>query len=235
MIDSTDQHADCEICNQIARRFTRENRILFQNSMFTVWPSLGAAELGHLLLIPNRHVSSFYDLNETEKNTAGIILSEIAQMPIFASILLIAEHGTLAPSDELNVTCVDHAHLHIIPSKVPLGGIIAEYLTALPSMAPPVNVSALTFPTPPEYLLIGDMKSAYIFSGSGPFPSQLVRRAYFSLTGRGALSNWRVHPAARVVRETVKTLAPQFLQIAGNSVSDWTSVQAPYDLGLMEA
>jgi diadenosine tetraphosphate (Ap4A) HIT family hydrolase len=81
---------------------------------------------GHMLVVPTRHVSDFFDLPADEQAAVWRLVAEVRQR-------LEAEHGTDAFNVGLNAgdaagQTVPHAHVHVIPRYAgdvpdPRGGV----------------------------------------------------------------------------------------------------------------
>ena len=112
--------SDCLFCHP--RETVLGNELVFARyDDFPVSP-------GHLLLIPHRHVASYFDLTTAEKQALWQLLDE-------AKILLDREHGPGGYNVGINCgpvagQSVPHVHLHLMPRYVgdvpdPRGGVRA--------------------------------------------------------------------------------------------------------------
>ena len=112
---------ECLFCNK------KKQRIIFSSEfLFVVRDSYPVTKL-HTLIIPHRHVSNFFDLNENELNNLNKILKKQRQ-----SLLNIDKEitgfnvGVNAGPDAGQ--SIMHCHIHLIPrrkgdTKNPRGGV----------------------------------------------------------------------------------------------------------------
>lgn len=103
-----------------------EEAIVFEHDLLSVIRDAYPVTEGHLLIIPKRHVASFFDLTRAEKDA---ILDTIDSM----KTLLDERHAPDGYNIGVNVgeasgQTVDHVHVHLIPRYVndmedPRGGV----------------------------------------------------------------------------------------------------------------
>lgn len=102
------------------------NRIMCENMSFFARHDNFPATIGHLEIVPKRHIESFFDLTDAEIGEAYALLREAQRM--------LAEkyepHGYTIGINEGRAAgrSVDHLHIHLIPRyhgdvKDPRGGI----------------------------------------------------------------------------------------------------------------
>ncbi len=111
----------CPFCKKLAGRETFAESALAG----AIWDGFPVSE-GHALLVPKRHVGSFFELSETEQSDMLRLLSEVHRR-------LVELHHPTGFNVGLNIgkaagQTVDHAHLHVIPRyngdvRDPRGGI----------------------------------------------------------------------------------------------------------------
>lgn len=103
-----------------------EKTIIFENALLFVIRDAYPVTPGHLLIIPKRHVPSFFNLTQDEKDA---ILDTIDRM----KTLLDERHAPEGYNIGVNVgeaagQTVDHVHIHLIPRYAsdmedPRGGV----------------------------------------------------------------------------------------------------------------
>ena len=114
----------CPFC-EIAKN-TSHNRIQHQNEYGLVIRDGFPVSEGHSLIIPKRHMASFFDLNEVERNALLTLLDQ-------AKTALDKEFEPAAYNIGINDgpaagQTIAHLHIHLIPryqgeSKDPRGGV----------------------------------------------------------------------------------------------------------------
>jgi diadenosine tetraphosphate (Ap4A) HIT family hydrolase len=94
-------------------------RIVAQSGDLVVFPSLGELEDGHLLISPRYHVTSMLHLTAADREELVKEMHRIRETyrgahghyPIFF------EHGNPTRQQEGFANCIEHAHLHALPSN----------------------------------------------------------------------------------------------------------------------
>ena len=92
--------------------------VIFENELFKVKMGKGALKPGYLQLIPKRHIYSFAELNEIEKQNCHTLLHEIKTIfyLTYGFVPMFWENGTTYDDYQLNR--IYHAHLHVLPHKL---------------------------------------------------------------------------------------------------------------------
>ena len=111
----------CPFCNKHLR-----DRIILQNDTFQVVYDLYPVSPGHMLLIPKRHITSFFELTNKELedfyNLIKIAYSRISKEYSPDGFNIGINNGTVAGQT------ISHLHIHLIPrfmgdDQHPEGGI----------------------------------------------------------------------------------------------------------------
>ena len=98
--------SDCPFCN------IPDERIILGNESVIAFLDLYPVNPGHTLVIPRRHVASFFDLTSKEQELAMALIGYIRQMYKLQG----AVGFTIGLNDgEAAGQTVMHAHWHIIP------------------------------------------------------------------------------------------------------------------------
>ena len=117
---ATDPSADCPFCN------LPELRIVHANALAIVVRDAHPVAPGHTLVIPNRHVGSFFELREEER---GAMLSLLQECQAELRREFAPDGYTIGINDGRAAgQTVPHVHLHLIPRRDgdvedPRGGI----------------------------------------------------------------------------------------------------------------
>ena len=201
----------------IRRLFTPDElrtEILLESETFAVILDIAPVSPGHMLLVTQGHCSSFGALNRAALQQAEGILPVLSRAlyRAYSRSVVIFEHGA-ADAAHRGGGCIDHAHLHIVPSDVQLSssfqGTPASALEALEELA--------RFDSQ-EYLYVKDGDGAKVFAVR-ELVSQHTRRLMVRAHGQDIPWNWREHLApdridatrARL-RETLRVLVPILLE-----------------------
>lgn len=116
---------DCDFCREINSGFIEASmrdlagchrRIIHQNETFVVFPSVSPLQVGHLLLVPRRHVTSMIQLYDQElADLRSIRESMIDRLTGFLGPILEWEHGI--GTGKCGGCGIVHAHLHLLPVR----------------------------------------------------------------------------------------------------------------------
>lgn len=202
----------CCICSQIAGDVTGdliheklgaleyERRVLESGHGFSTIPSLGALVDGHVLLCPNRHVRSFAELQDDEFENANQATHELESTlwRLWGQPVHLFEHGNSSSGDRI-VCSVEHAHLHFVPTHVPIWAHVRERLVWVSLDSEPLAAIV----EGREYLRYRQPDGQWWIAVTDelPIPSQLMRRVFAIALRRDDLWNWRDHPdTARLER-----------------------------------
>ncbi|MBK6504847.1 MAG: HIT family protein [Ignavibacteria bacterium] len=97
----------CVFCNIFTEK------IIFQNDYAFVVPDKFPQSKGHLLIIPKRHVTTYFDLTAEEK---GAMLNLLDQAKIYTDDYHFPNgYNVLINAGEAAGQIVMHAHIHLIP------------------------------------------------------------------------------------------------------------------------
>ena len=218
---------NCCLCSQIAGEKAGDlistllqedgyiRRVAFESENFVVIPSLGAITLGHVLVCPKKHVSSYARLGP-EFNTLSkdALLSEWnwlstrlvdALETLYRAPVHRFEHGSGA--DGSHVACtVDHAHFHFLPARI-------EVLPAL--LSDPIwlttshHISEWTSDVgEQEYLFYQSPEGdALLAAKKDRYESQHMRRVFARALNGDPDWNWRSNPKPMVADQMFRDIA----------------------------
>jgi len=172
--------------SEIAPSLDIQSRYLFTSKTFLVFPSVGALVPGHLLIAPKRHITAMANLNIDELSELKGVINELKKLLsiIYDEKIVLMEHGTLN-SRISSGACVDHAHIHILPSNVMLSHSINEEKKAI-SIAQLNNIKYIEN----DYLLYSDDCENYFYSVVKKITSQYFRKVIFDNGNLEGHWNW---------------------------------------------
>jgi len=189
----------CPFCNR------RKKDILFSTKNFYVTPSLGQIVEGYLLICTRKHVVSLAHLNEEEfkelkkvQDKCKKILSSKYTNPIFF------EHGPIEKKDKAG-SCIDHAHLHVIPLKIDLTNELKKRFPSkkLKEISELEIQKRLKLP----YFYFENMGGEkYVFKIPEIVPSQYIRKLIYYQLDKISEWNWREHPYLIRFNDTIKKI-----------------------------
>ena len=146
-----------------------ECRNIIETKNFIVVPTIGPLTPGHILIIPKQHVTSIQCLSKDYIDEAHDILKKITTaIKIFSPHLFIFEHGFKDPTLSIN-SCVDHAHIHVLPLPTP-------YIPQIPAKAIKKSylcpLDALQKETLNEYLMFSSDGIKFFYFDAKEYHSQ---------------------------------------------------------------
>lgn len=113
--------SDCVFCT------IEKKRIIFKDELFFVIRDMYPVTNLHTLIIPNRHIVSFFDLIEDEKRKLNQIIEEQRTLLLSEDISITGFNIGVNDGEDAGQT-VMHCHIHLIPRrkgdvKNPRGGV----------------------------------------------------------------------------------------------------------------
>lgn len=156
-----------------------------------VTPDLSPVTSGHLLVVANRHARSFarFQTDGFGSHLDGVIGS-IATMhwSEFKQATFVLEHGT--GIDHLSPSCVDHAHIHVVPVPHATG----RFALTGDGTASSISEALRSAPMDSSYLAFGlitpHTRFVTLSELAAGAPPQLTRRIIARVTGR-PFTDWR--------------------------------------------
>lgn len=153
---------------------------------------------GHVLLVPDEHAMSFASLEPTRLAAASLLVDRLrdAWTDRFMHPALVFEHGTGGQDDHPDC-CLDHVHLHLLPSADRIDGWFSD--RSVPLLTRVTSLADLSGLAGREYLLVwgseaggpgADAPEAGWAWDADGLPSQICRRLLGENTGDG-IWNWQ--------------------------------------------
>jgi diadenosine tetraphosphate (Ap4A) HIT family hydrolase len=203
---------DCLFCSiqEMESPSNPEDEIIDESENFYAKAALGHFVFGYTLIISKEHFPSFayvpehlFPELEVFRNKVFDKLHNICQHPI-----TIMEHGAISRC-ERGGSCIDHAHLHLIPLATDLYPILSERFSFddLDSIGAVVRFKDAQIP----YLYY--QREGFKSHGVGllqDVPSQLLRRIACQSLGTPELWDWRNQP----LRDDIERFTSEYKRLA---------------------
>lgn len=168
-----------------------ENVVLAESSDFYLKPALGSFVEGYSLIIPKDHYRTFSEIPDDIladfcyfQMRIRLILSSLYGMPT-----IMFEHGAACPENRAG-SCIDHAHMHILPFRgaLPLLFHIGDVQQLQSQLEIKIKASGRS------YLYIEDGMGSRMVIPNEPVPSQFLRQLAATYLGKKEMWDWRKSP-----------------------------------------
>ncbi len=209
-----DLYSGCAFCDQFDRGLPSPivsaalgdgfRREIFDDPNFAVVATLGQLVRGWLLIIPRRHITSISALpDELHSSFLQLLRSVRDTVGEFYSSPAIFEHGTVIQGSS-GAACIEHAHLHVLPSVTGLYEDLAEKFVLLPVEGLP---GLWSNPPSDDYLYYETSEGESYLVQAGPrVPCQFFRRYVADLVGQPERWDWRSYLGTKEVAEVTTIL-----------------------------
>jgi len=198
---------DCCLCSQIAgdpqndliARLLPDSpyvrRIMLEDALFAVLPSLGPLVPGHSLLCPKAHIRSFASLDRLQRAACAEMKATLRRRlrERYGGEIHLFEHGMASAGGRV-VCTVEHAHMHFVPLPVDFdAGLDNGWIPFDGSLGALRQLSGGA-----EYVLYETPAgAAHLLKGTAQgIESQHMRRLIAGALSPGAHWNWRTVPDA---------------------------------------
>lgn len=188
----------CDICDEIQhgqnnlfakhlyyqyKKAGLTTRQVFINNHFFLIPSVGPISPCHLLLCPLNHVSSFAQIDQSQMEDIQTILNDVINAVKKEYGYAIAfEHGT--SSNNRGSTSCNHAHIHILATKIPLDILLNERGFRLKRINNFSEIHTEFSPNQPYFLIVTNSNHIWI-TNDHVCTSQYLRLLCTSYLGEG--------------------------------------------------
>lgn len=160
---------DCPFCETWLKQSPSDfDRVVSESAHTRILPALGMIVPGYFLATPKRHVLSIAELASSEREDL------LSSADAFTRLLrkdfpryLLFEHGSCVTSG----SCVEHAHLHVIPSSTEF----EDKLHAAAGWAPHASRGDISYLAGQEYMFLRDGQGDFSVVNPG-LGSQWIRR-----------------------------------------------------------
>ncbi|MBU0466381.1 MAG: HIT domain-containing protein [Nanoarchaeota archaeon] len=203
---------DCGLCREVSATLEkgRLDRKIEEIENFVAFVSAGPLTLGHLLITSKEHYISMATIPEVQFDELRTLREKLGERLTSAFNLpqtVLFEHG---PSKYAlrGGCCVDHAHLHIMPVRLPSTRVVSKIKKALgePKIIESYRGLGEFEDGETAYAFFEFDGIRYLFEVSKPMPSQFVRQIIGKYIGRQYTWDWRQNPRIEDILENVERL-----------------------------
>lgn len=202
----------CEVARGSRSSDAPEEHILAASENFIAKPGLGPLSEGYLLIIPREHSVSFSEMDIPSLKEASLLTQELASrlQKMYDLPISYFEHGCFSGGGR-GGSCIDHAHLHLLPTTVNLGKTLGERfqskriqgLTELSGYCDRSKRPYIYYHAPTGLDTLYDVPNT--------LESQFLRRLISQQLGlEGNRWDWRLFP----LREEIMTFNEKFLHFS---------------------
>lgn len=192
-----------------------KSRTLYKDNSFSVIATIGHFKEGYLLLLTNEHFPSFAHFNAVA-NLERLYKKIKSELEKVYGPLIIFEHGPMPVENAIFSACggggcVDHAHLHFIPSNLSFNELEPYLFNKFDYMEiknlDELKVQAIKN-SPYLFVELSDGHK-YIFDNP-KIPSQYLRKVVYELEISNKIDpdkwSFRQHPEIKNLEKTVNKL-----------------------------
>lgn len=207
-----DESLFCRYCNGFLHkdgpyRTALCNTILLESHNFVVVPTVGMIIPGWLLLITKQHIPNMASIPHSWHDEINDLLSRSKAM-VSARFAppFVFEHGAVPQQCQASGSCVNHAHLHLIPSFHI--GEIEKDIFSVCNFSPILGLSSLPKALPAESgYLYYESTVGHAYAGlAEDVPSQLIRRIVAAHSQKSDQWNWVLFPENANIQLTIDAI-----------------------------
>ncbi len=200
----------CMACGQtvLNKNIQSCNKVLFESKNFAVFPTLGALVEGWLLIVPKDHAlclgalsQELYSELEELRSKVSLVLEEC-----YGSVTVF-EHGPAQPNHLVGCG-VDHAHLHILPTRINLIEGVKEIFPDPLKWEPVrgIQETARLYEAELPYLYVEQSSGRGYVTTHPNLQSQMFRKVIARHIGRPEQYDWRQYDEEANIISTVERL-----------------------------
>lgn len=183
-----DDWQECQFCRLVRagrslyfeKIMGSREEVIFRDEHFILIPDVAPCRPGHVLAVATQHVTSMAALwasGEVERLIEKVSSALMGYAPAIAAF----EHGV--EDQGKAASCVEHAHLHLIPSSERFGESLGREIPELQ------EVEAPSIPQSNEYAVLRDTDGRWFQAIGASIPGQSIRRAAIPAS-HGPYWNW---------------------------------------------
>ncbi len=186
----------------ISDLFKNKSRYLFESKDFIVFPSVGTLVPGHVLVVPKRHTTAMAYLDKREVSNLKTIIQFLSNIlgKIYDKNIICMEHGAVKLTHSTGI-CVDHAHIHLLPTNLPIIKQIHFKMNKI-GLQELRNLQKMCN----EYILVSQGIENLFFSVVDRIPSQFLRKIFFDAEKLSGDWNWREDQRINLMQQTINDI-----------------------------
>ena len=200
----------CAFCSKFgpARAPSRVwyDEVITQSGHFVVVPALGALVEGYVLVVSMLHDTCVAHLSDARLTELQSLLGEVRTIVSqqYGGVIVF-EHGPALPLSS-GGSCIDHAHLHVVPTEIRVDSLLAPQLRFV-EMGDLSELRRFRRAGRPYVALQTQEGHLYCADATG-VGSQFMRRLLAQQLGRPDECDYAVFPEYANMRATLRTLVP---------------------------
>ncbi len=181
----------CAVYDRSDNPLNPEDSVLAESEFFFLKPALGQFVDGYCLVVAKEHYRTVAEMPTAAMRDLTLFynlsISRLAQW--FESPVIAFEHGAACPAERMG-SCIDHAHIHLVPTSA-RANVSLEGLTecALPSFEDIHRLAAEN-----SYLFYEVEGQKRLWVGAQHLPSQFMRRKLAESIELAGQWDWRYYP-----------------------------------------
>ena len=192
--------------NYIRLQLGLDSRVIFQTDHFVVIPTIGSFVEGYVMVVSKDHYTCVGNIPESHFSELKALLLETKNRirSAYGMDTVCFEHGSVSCTNRFG-GCINHAHIHIVPSRESLIGYLPEYgleyqeLAAIDALQPFGRDGI-------PYLYFEDVdEQQYVATGEFVV-SQFFRKLLAHSHGVPEQWDWRSNLNLDQMRKTIQTL-----------------------------
>ncbi len=194
---------DCSLCSALHDKdeFKKPDRHynfkLFQDKFFTILPSIGPLELGHVMVVSQYHKMNLASMGVQLLSKYDRLINGIRnKYSLYHTDLLEAEHGPVETNSA--GSCIIHTHIHLIPNCGKFENIFDDKLDKILITKNIEDIAEITKP----YIFVRGRSQTIIIYDANDVPSQYIRRIICKNEEREDW-DWAVFPHNDIILETI--------------------------------
>lgn len=198
-------------CCRLGNEYYLKSNVLYESDNFFVVPTIGSMKInGYLLICSKKHFISIGNTPEEYEAEINDILNLTRKILIekYNQRIIVFEHGPKLKCNK-GGGCIDHAHLHLIPTPVDIVNFLnkkfnLEEINNFNKIREIYNKQEKSY----IYIENHDLKK-YVIELEFSIPSQYLRQI---IASELKINNWdwRINPDHETFKETIEDLKGKF-------------------------
>lgn len=200
-----------EFCCQLGKDLETPGRRLYKTNNFSIMPTLGQIGIeGYLLLCTNEHYDGFGNVPQSLEKEFFEILKKTKDIlrREYSKDIVVFEHGPRKGCTG-GGTCIDHAHMHVIPLEIDLIRSLREK-HLYPIEVQNLGILREIYSENGSYIFIEQEDKMQVARLNRLIPSQFMRKVIAEQIGKLDMWDWRQYPDYATIKKTMRSLEGKF-------------------------